>query len=474
MGHCERICQLCGIYFNVGRIRRPDEPIEAAWDGSGYDFISQEAAAASCESLACKIVCREVSDDDEENGGRIPPGETIYGPEDEEHLASPECTSTSGYNGYRISAQEMQHVISCQCLAEKRDGWRPEAGDRQFELDADHCFLTGISRLGVSEDDVKGLEPARHGVSEVIITNMSPAQIGLFTGEVWALPMHPRCFELFQRISLRHLGRVDIDGLWRLRQERGSFVNRFDGMLPGSHDVKWVSQESYSAVPGTEYLAADPVDVPGLSTLIQGCLAKGEDVCESVFDASELMIDSAEHSDPFLRLPPELQHDLLRQLSRRDVANLRFVSPAFKQLPQIYFRHLVEAEMPWLWEVSDLPKHQIDFYRLWCRLHEADGGSQQDLQEREWLEETPEKKLMALFRELKSGETSAFTAEWAERAPKLREEAEAEIRAGYENGMWRRKPTNVLLGLRNRRRIWQDLDIIVQMISELDSASDEE
>lgn len=65
-------------------------------------------------------------------------------------------------------------------------------------------------------------------------------------------------------------------------------------------------------------------------------------------------------------------------------------------------------------------------------------------------------------------------AEWEERAPELKEEAEAEIQLGYENGMWRRKPTNVLLGLRNRWRIWQDLDVIVRMISELDRTSDAE
>jgi len=299
-----------------------------------------------------------------------------------------------------------------------------------------------------------------------------------------ALPMHPRCFELFQRVSLRCFGRVDIDGLWRLREEKGSYVNRFEGM-PRNPDVELVSEEWYSARPGTEYLAADPIDVPGLSTLIQSCLVKEGDLCESVFDACEHIKDSAEHSDPFSRLPPELQHILIKQISRQDVANLRLVSPAFEQLPQTYFCQLVETEMPWLWEVSDLPKHRIDFYSLWCRLHEADGGSQQDLHERQWLEQTPRKKLDALRDELESeldgkGMSAIpplrtwFSAELDKRAPKLRQEAEAEIQAGYENGMWQRKPANVLLGLRNRRRIWQDLEVIVRMISELDLTSDEE
>ncbi|KAI6903467.1 hypothetical protein KC318_g6973 [Hortaea werneckii] len=426
----ERFCQLCGISFNAGRIRRPDEPPDAAWGFYGYNFVAEPDAQASCRSRSCQW--RDKSDaggdaygilgndDDDETFGEL---------EYREHLAGPECTCTEGYTGYRISVQEMQHVISCQCLAEKRDGWGAEPGDRDFELEAEHCFLTGISKSGAM-DVITGLEPVRHGVSQTRIENDRPSEFGLETGGLCALPLHPRCFELYQRVSLRCFGRVDIDGLWRLREEKGSYVSRFEGM-PRNPDVDLVSEKWYSARPGTEYLQR-----------IQ------------------------------LILPSELQHILLEQLSRQDVANLRLVSPAFKQLPQSYFRHLVETEMPWLWEVSELPKHLIDFYRLWCRLHEADGGSQQDLHEREWLERTPKRKLNALRDELESKGSSMSAAEWEERAPKLKEEGDADIQAGYENGMWRRKPTNVLLGLRNRRRIWQDLDVIVRMISELDRTSD--
>ncbi|KAI7553083.1 hypothetical protein KC331_g1464 [Hortaea werneckii] len=370
----ERFCQLCGISFNAGRIRRPDEPPAAAWGFYGHNFVAQPDSQASCQSRSCQWLERDKYDAGGDALGIVGDEETFGGLEYREHLAGPECTCTEGYTGYEISVQEMQHVISY------------------------------------------------------------------------------------------------IDGLWRLREEKGDYASRFEGM-PRNPDVDLVTEKWYSARPGTQYLAADPVDVPGLSALIQSCLVESGEVCESVFDASEHMIERAEHSDPFARLPSELQHILLKQISRQDVANLRLVSPAFKQLPQSYFRHLVETQMPWLWEVSDLPKHQIDFYRLWCRLHEADGGSQQDLQEREWLTQTPRKKSDALRDELEL--PTGFSAEWDKRAPKLEEEAEAEIQAGYESGMWRRKPTNVLLGLRNRKRIWQDLDVIVQMISELALTSDE-
>lgn len=103
------------------------------------------------------------------------------------------------------------------------------------------------------------------------------------------------------------------------------------------------------------------------------------------------------------------------------------------------------------------------------------------MQERERLTQAPRKTSDVLRDEPESEDMSVLSplptdlsAEWDKGAPKLKEDTEAEIQAGYESGMWRRKPTNVLLGLRNRRRIWQDLDVIVQMISELDRTSDGE
>ncbi|KAI7282514.1 hypothetical protein KC343_g1476 [Hortaea werneckii] len=353
MRYSDCVCQLCGVSFNVPRIRRPDEDDDAAWGGRGYAFVTQQNAEFDCQSLSCEEDVRDHRLQDGEYEDRnledVMLGVESYCElEYTEHLAGPACTSTAGYTGYKISVQEMQHVISCPCLAEKRDGW---------------------TRGGVYQSGIKGLAPVRHGVSKTDIENDSPAKLGRDRGEMRALPMHPRCFELFQRVSLRCFGRVDIDGLWRLREEKGSYVNRFEGM-PRNPDVELVSEEWYSARPGTEYLAADPIDVPGLSTLIQSCLT------------------------------PRKKLDALR-----DELESELDSKGMSAIPPL---------------------------RTW------------------------------------------FSAELDKRAPKLRQEAEAEIQAGYENGMWQRKPANVLLGLRNRRRIWQDLEVIVRMISELDLTSDEE
>ena len=43
--------------------------------------------------------------------------------------------------------------------------------------------------------------------------------------------------------------------------------------------------------------------------------------------------------------------------------------------------------MPWVWEVEHLSPKQVDWYRLWCKLKAADGGSCIDEKERQWLKE---------------------------------------------------------------------------------------
>lgn len=113
MGYSERICQLCGIPFNIGRIRRPgnttthdygvsvvtadglrtDEPESAAWSNIGGTilFISDEEASEECSGMGCSSVARDQGDETEE-----------------EHLAGSNCVSEQGYSGWRISVEDMK------------------------------------------------------------------------------------------------------------------------------------------------------------------------------------------------------------------------------------------------------------------------------------------------------------------------------------------------------------------------------
>lgn len=180
-------------------------------------------------------------------------------------------------------------------------------------------------------------------------------------------------------MSMQRFGRVDIDGLWQLRRKRGDFP-RF-ASFDERKDVAKVGEQWYNHVPGTEYLATNPVDVPELTRLIESCAKASSD---AVFSLPAIPTSAR---DPFHDLSPELRAILLEMLERRDVANLRLSSKAFSQLPQTYFRQLIEKEMPWVWELHDThsgtePKRGIDWFALWNKLSASDGGDCVDEQKR--------------------------------------------------------------------------------------------
>lgn len=185
----------------------------------------------------------------------------------------------------------------------------------------------------------------------------------------------------FERMSIQRFGAVDIDGLWLLRRTKGDNMNpRFPG-FDERKDVTIVREQWYRHVRGTEYLAANPVDVPDLTSLIES----HTDISSSVVFNPPVGAATAGRHDPFDALPPELCAMLLEMLKPRDVANLRQSSRAFLQLPQAYFKHLIRREMPWVWELREgdsEPTQGIDWFALWNKLSASDGGSCADEKER--------------------------------------------------------------------------------------------
>ena len=65
-----------------------------------------------------------------------------------------------------------QDRVSALCLHVKDEDWEIESTDEDFEIESKHCFVSGISTEGVDEFDMDGIEPARHGVSEAMISNV--------------------------------------------------------------------------------------------------------------------------------------------------------------------------------------------------------------------------------------------------------------------------------------------------------------
>ena len=250
---------------------------------------------------------------------------------------------------------------------------------------------------------------------------------------------------------------------------------RFDG-FPQPTDLGIVLRgEEYSRVnvrletryyhePGTEYLAADPVTVPGLDELI----AAGSEgrVSDIAFSSPR---DLSQTQGLFSILPVEIRKTIMEVLPRKDVVNLRVASSAFTELPQSYFHHLVKAEMPWVWEVDSLPAQDVNWHGLWCRLSAEDGGSYVDEKKRVWARRqlrqlTDRTELM-----LDEDETGENQAKMYQQAMKRgKEHIMKQFRVLRQTQFWGDdKKATELRGLRNRRRIWSDIDGILDRVEEV-------
>lgn len=153
MGYCEIVCQLCGVSFAIARLRRADEPEEAAWASFGYYFVN--ANDASNGLCGYESGCTYLDDASHRAA---------------EHLAGPGCVSESGYTGHRISIAEMKGCRAVQCLLRKDASWKPEDDDQDFEIEGDY-FLSGVGDGSPEEALLEDIQPARHGRSNVVIFN---------------------------------------------------------------------------------------------------------------------------------------------------------------------------------------------------------------------------------------------------------------------------------------------------------------
>lgn len=164
------------------------------------DCCSDETESYAWNSYARHGSFVTIDEDDEEDaecqGGchDVARGEET----EKEHIAGPNCElDGKGYSGWRIRAEEMrvgqflkmvkqyktvsltitQERTWMQCLHAKDDQWSPESGDEDFEIAAKHCFVTGISKQGVSEFDVEGIRPVKHGIENCAIYNLAEEMV---------------------------------------------------------------------------------------------------------------------------------------------------------------------------------------------------------------------------------------------------------------------------------------------------------
>jgi hypothetical protein len=246
-----------------------------------------------------------------------------------------------------------------------QQNWVSEPHDHDFEnrkfdpkLDFDlemyksqpQFFLSGLA--DVKPTSLNMMLPRRHGTYH--IGGLQP-ELG---NQVIAF--HPTCFDILLRFGWDNLEDMELSLLVRWLSIRISL------QLPYHADVRqsYANGNMWHHSPALEYLAANPLFVPRLSSIFEAAVQNHPSFSthSGAFTSPEVATNPdnsvATTQDPFNLLPLELGLQILGYLVPKDIANLRLSTRAFRQLPIFFFRKLILEEMPWLWEVwSDKPPY---------------------------------------------------------------------------------------------------------------------
>ena len=153
--------------------------------------------------------------------------------------------------------------------------------------------------------------------------------------------------------------------------------DEFKGEIPRTRGVILARQQSWHHEPGFEYLAANPVNLPGLPAMLKSSQSRFGGSSQKMFgpEVEDAQIDealegfSAGSADPFRSIPTEITSMVLEYLSSKDIASLRLATRAFRQIPHLHFRRLLLEDMPWMWEVEEIRTGEVaDWHQLYCAI----------------------------------------------------------------------------------------------------------
>ncbi|KAM5353184.1 hypothetical protein ACJZ2D_016923 [Fusarium nematophilum] len=469
----ECCCQICGVSFNIGRIRHRGEPPESAWSGDRRERDYRQARGSFVherkgwrdECHSCVVAVRTpISDEDERDT------DFVYGSDQDlepfewaseagsdcdsaseaafqavsegdakalelhcptrhrsssysasmstdssevyrgfitslnssaattresfhprssmtigrswEHIAAKDCTCKAGYNGHRISTEEMRACTTAQFLVprqalepyrQEQFNWQPEPDDQHFQTG--DFFLSGLT------DQPARTNPRNSHIAFPDLADCPPLEIPILlqpnnvmlipeaAGEV-SMPFHPFCLEVYKRACLRRFGHVDVKSLtdwFRLEANPRHWIDQF----PRHDAIRRRRADWWCHVTGDEWLAANPCFIPILSSVLTSFYLQYDlplDEYELPRRSCNLQTGQHPHtSDLFPNLPLDILLQILSHLHGNDIISLCRTSRSFRRIPQSFFRNLVLKETPWLWEAwSIMP------YSFWATTTERE------------------------------------------------------------------------------------------------------
>ncbi|UZP43059.1 hypothetical protein NXS19_010875 [Fusarium pseudograminearum] len=403
-----------------------------------------------------------------------------------EHIASPSCQSLQGINGHRLSVAEMKNCRNVRFLIPKLHNWKLGDDERLMEEDSLFCLSGESNGSNVIEDRYfvpwKSFYPPRNGLRELSCSWQMINEGADGSDALYPLPVHSYCLDIYAKASYQRMGKVDLDGLWHWREietqlhsDQKSFPNRAEISKAREHwDFPW---RHYT---GDEWLAANPVEVPGMNKILKSCL-----------DVTICQRSTQREASIIHLLPKELLDQIFDLLSPTDINSVANTCHKMYQLAQSRFREIVRKDMTWLWEIlegsqyPDSPDRPVAWDPL-CPLgipppNLPVGLEKEEAEDELWAEiiaEYPEMEEVANAVKVTSTKRrDEILAPYEEKLESLSQMWQ-DFRAGVETWIrssrnhtdevdwgrtWRifNPKTTLLPGVRNRARIWEDCQQIM-------------
>lgn len=239
--------------------------------------------------------------------------------------------------------------------------------------------------------------------------------------------------------------------------------------FPRAGDVFAAQDQFWRHEPGAEYLAANPLYVPGLPTLLTGANEEtvkdgtGIFLCRGDLEWPQLInntpaVRQTVQKDLLASLPLDIRLYIVDFLGSVDTTNLRIASKSFTKLPNSVWYRFVREEMPWLWEAWDEAES----------LHIPSPWTTVTANEVAFLNKTRKQYSRVLSDEYMP------TDKIVDYLLPLPSAISDQMRLFRANTDWRQVYTRIkrnwgwLRGLRNRRRIWEDVEEIIRRIQEFE------
>lgn len=277
------------------------------------------------------------------------------------------------------------------------------------------------------------------------------------------VPFHPTCFEIFSRASRQTAGHIDLNGFMGWRYLESDY--QMDDSFPWHPAVRRGRAQEWKHERDSEWLVANPVFVPGLISMLS---TAGQTPIADLRQQSS--------KDPFAKLPCELADAILSLLDGADVASLRLASCA-RYLPISDWSVRIENDMPWLWELWDNVAPSLWATVSWAEVDAAIKARDKAYKDYEYYaclyptrikEEMPE--IWEAWAENNQWLWVKPSSDWRSfLKPKTAAEQFKPFSKMGTN--WTQiyydvaKRGDELKGLQNRRRIWIDVQEILQRIS---------